>query len=161
MLTNKCKKLYSYEIFCSHLKKHDYFMYTICPKGCGHLTFIPICGSSTKFCHKVKSTQLSRMSLYAVALHVPFTGNKLFQPDCAHVHSVRSMKTWFAKTAMQELKWPSQNPDFNLTEDSCDELECQWCPRHHCLASSTRQIPTATMQNLMECLPRIVQIIIL
>ena len=37
-------------------------------------------GSSPNCCHKVGSTELSRMSLYAVVLRFPFTGTKGPEP---------------------------------------------------------------------------------
>lgn len=41
---------------------------------CGHLTILTIFGFSPKCLHKVGNTHLPKMSLYAVALSVPFTG---------------------------------------------------------------------------------------
>lgn len=41
----------------------------------------------------------------------------------APVHKWRSIQTCFAKVGLEELKWPAQNPNLNLTEPLWDELE--------------------------------------
>lgn len=56
-----------------------------------HLTITPKCPSSPNCYHKIKSTQLSGMSLCAEAIQFPFTGtrrgpNLLFQHNDAPVH---------------------------------------------------------------------------
>ncbi|KAK3573629.1 hypothetical protein QTP86_029978 [Hemibagrus guttatus] len=47
----------------------------------------------------------------------------LFQHDCTPVHKARSIKTWMSEFGVEELDWPAQSPDLNLTEYLWDELE--------------------------------------
>lgn len=51
-----------------------------------------------------QSTKLSRMSLHAVARFDLIGGPNLFHLDNAHVHKVSSIKKWFAKFSVEELK---------------------------------------------------------
>ncbi|MCJ8750006.1 hypothetical protein PDJAM_G00194350 [Pangasius djambal] len=50
-------------------------------------------------------------------------GPTLFHHDTAPVHKASSMKTWFAKVGVEELKCPAQSPDLNHTDHFWDELE--------------------------------------
>lgn len=62
---------------------------------------------------------MSRMSLYAVLLQfiylfdfpsLELNGPNLLRENSAPVHKARSMKTQFAKTGVEELKWPYTEP---------------------------------------------------
>ncbi|MCI4392463.1 hypothetical protein PGIGA_G00146260 [Pangasianodon gigas] len=77
------------------------------------------------------------------------------------------LKTWFAKFGVGELQCPAKSLDLNPTEHLWDELEHRLHPRPprptsvpdltNALVSEWTQIPTATLQNLVESLPRKVE----
>ena len=43
-------------------------------------------------------------------------GHFLFQHGNAPVHKARSILKWFVEIGVEELDWPAQSPDLNLTE---------------------------------------------
>ncbi|KAI2648434.1 Transposable element Tc1 transposase [Labeo rohita] len=47
----------------------------------------------------------------------------LFKHDCAPMHKARSIKTWLDGFGVEELDWPTQNPDLNPIQHLWDELE--------------------------------------
>lgn len=79
--------------------------------------------------------------------------SNLFQQDDTPVHEMSSIKTWFAKTEMEEIEWPVQNPNLNSSEQLWDELKRWLCARpsypksmHDLTNTSNRQIPTTIHQ---------------
>ena len=97
---------------------------------------------------------------------VPF----LFQHDCAPVHKARTIKTWLDEFGVEELDWPAQSPDLNPIEHLWDELERRLRARPsrptsvpdliNALQNEWAPIPTETLQNLVEGLPRRVEAVI-
>ena len=97
-------------------------------------------------------------------------GPFLFQHDCAPVHKARTIKTWFDEFGVEELDWPAQNPDLNPIEHLWDELERRLRARPsrptsvpdliNALQNEWAPIPTETLQNLVESLPRRVEAVI-
>jgi hypothetical protein len=49
-------------------------------------------------------------------------GPFLFQPDNNPVHKARSILKWFFEFGVEELDWPTQNPELNPIEYLWDEL---------------------------------------
>jgi len=80
------------------------------------------------------------------------------------VHKARSIKTWLEEFGVEELDWPSLSPDLNPIEHLWEELECRLQARPsrptsvpdltNALFAEWAQIPTDTLQNLVESLPR-------
>lgn len=77
------------------------------PKVCGHLRIAPIWRPSTKFCHKIIGTRLSRTSFNAVT---PFLGRQLqardsnlFQHDNSRAHKAKSIKIDLPKAGLVAL----------------------------------------------------------
>ena len=78
--------------------------------------------------------------------------------------------TWFDEVGVEELDWPAQNPDLNPIEHLWDELERKLRARSSCptsvpdlinaLQNEWAPIPTETLQNLVESLPRRVEAVI-
>ena len=71
---------------------------------------------------------------------------------------------------MEELDWPAQSPDLNLTEHLWDELECRLRARPNlptsapdltdALVAEWKQVPQQCSNILVESLPRIVEAVI-
>lgn len=81
-----------------------------------------------------------------------------FQFDNLPVQKARSMKTWFVKLDVEELRWPAQRPHWKplgwigmLTEPSL-LAQHQWSISLMLLWLNG-QIPTATCQRLVQHLP--------
>lgn len=95
------------------LARQPEIRYTKWPKVCGQMPVTPMCVCSPNYCHKIWSTQLYRMYLFAVALQLPFTGIKEFetkhvsvwQYPCAQ-HEIH--KDTVYKVGMEEVEWPVQ-----------------------------------------------------
>ena len=91
-------------------------------------------------------------------------GPFLFQHDCAPVHKARSIKTWMREFDVDELGWPAQSPDLNLTEHLWDELEWRLragpshptsvCDLTNALLDKWSKNPINTLLNLVESIPR-------
>lgn len=74
---------------------------------------------------------IRRMSCYAVALLFPFTGttNMSQYEICLCAESKLHEDSMVCHGWKEELKWPTQIPDFNSTEHLCDKREHQLCTR--------------------------------
>ncbi|KAK3512687.1 hypothetical protein QTP70_023168, partial [Hemibagrus guttatus] len=90
--------------------------------------------------------------------------------DCAPVHKARSIKTWMSEFGVEELECPAQSPDLNPIEHLWDELERRLRARPsrptsvheltNVLLEERSNIPTNTLLNLVESLPRRVEAVI-
>ena len=65
-------------------------------------------------------------------------GPFLFHLDNTPVHKARSIQKWFVEIGVEELDWPTQSPDLNLTKPLWEELE-----RWNALVAEWKQVPTA------------------
>lgn len=142
-----------------------FIIYTTWPTVCGHMTITPTCCSSPYCCHKVESTQLSTMSLYATVLRFPFAwtkGPNLFQHNNAPVHKMTSMKKWVAKFIVEEFQSSVQNPDLNLIKQLWIEGVRTWHPYliSLMLLCLNGWISTVRFHYLVESPLRIVDVIL-
>lgn len=97
-------------------------------KGCGHLIIRSIYGSCPNYCHKVLSTQLLWMSLYA--------GAKTRRPT--FVSAVRAWQCTFTQIELHE------------------EMVCQDCTGSHQMACISRPLNTFGMNQKTNCTPGLI-----
>lgn len=97
-------------------------------------------------------------------------GSFPFQHDYAPVHKGRSIKAWLNEPGVEELDWLAQSPDLNPIKHLWDELELLQAKHFQALPlqqlsdltndlDKWAEIPTDTLQNLAENLPRRVEAI--
>ena len=93
----------------SHRSRQTISVWTLlCAQGHFHVETGK--GSSPNCCHKVGSTESSRMSLYAVALRFPFTGTKGLTPG--YYSSFTKLYNWHYALGQVAFSWHPPNPDF-------------------------------------------------
>ena len=91
-------------------------------------------------CHKVKSTESSRMSLYAAAIWFPFTGTKARSPNYEkqapdHYSSSTKLYSWLYVFGQVAFTWHPPNQDLSIR---------RWNVTHHSWNSQ--------FTHLKECL---------
>ena len=97
--------------------------------------------------------------------------NYLFQDDNAPVHTAKNVKKWFETKKIKILEnWPSQSPDLNPIEHLWSELERRIRNRpkpatnikelEHALHEEWNKIPKDTLMNLINSMPRKIEVYI-
>lgn len=137
-----------------------------CFSGVGLGPLVPVKGNLNASSYQVILDNSMLPTLWKQFGEGPF----LFQHDCAPVHKARSIKAWLDEFGVEELDWPAQSPDLNPTEHLWDELERRLRARPssptsvsdltNALLDEWGKIPTDTLQNLVESLPRRVEAVI-
>lgn len=61
---------------------------------------------------------------YTISLRWIKQAQIMFRHDNAPVHKASTMKRWFAKDDMEDLKWPSQSRDLIFTERWYELKDC-------------------------------------
>lgn len=131
----------------THKDIHNMSKYLCIPDHHNQMWFFP------------KGTQLYRMSSYGTFPLLEPRGPNMFQHDNTAVHKASSMKTWVAWKFGVEESW--LQPHWTLLGWTGHRLH----PRHRCLTSLKllwlkEEIPTATLTNLVERVPRRVEVIL-
>lgn len=94
--------------------------------------------------------------------------NFLFQQDNDPKHASGHVKQWFKKRHVEVMDWPSQSPDLNIIESLWEELERALkgkraknaAEKFEQLKKSWSEIPQATIDKLIDSMPRRCQAVI-